>query len=151
MWDCVLMAALLGSTVKFAALHYYYVVRWHLAWGRQRCSPFQDVRTWIVFKWEACTPRRRHVETQPRWPFLHWWHTDCFEWKTADIISDSDFFFKLCAICWKALQRTWLMSERICFYLVCFLSASHRQYQINKCGAFCVKLRWMLSASNAQP
>lgn len=153
MWDCVLVAVLLGSAVKSAALRYYYVVCWHLAHRGQHWSPFQNVRTRIVFKWVAHTPGRRHVEARPRWPRARWWRADCFEWKTADIISDSDFFFPpvLCAICWKALERIWLMSERICFYLVYFLSASHRQYQINKCGAFCVKLRWMLAASNAQP
>lgn len=91
--ETVLVAVLLGSTVKFAVLHYYNVVCWHLARRGQPCFPFQNVRTWIVFKWKAHISHRRHVEIQLPWPFVHWWHADCFEWKTADIISYSPIFF----------------------------------------------------------
>lgn len=133
---------------KSAALHYSNVVCWHLAQRGQHRSPFQNVRTQIVLEWKAHTRASRADAASLTLCSLithrlFWGENGRHYFRSWIVFS--------CTICCKALKPIWIISESLCFYLVYFLSTSHRQYQINKCGPFPVKLRWILSASNAQP
>lgn len=85
--NCVLDAVLLDSTVKFCSVALF-----------QCCvlafSPEDDaVLPFKMSGWDGLGVESTYSTRQHRWPFVCWWHTDCFEKKTADIISDSDFFF----------------------------------------------------------